>query len=118
MFKNKATRRITQTISLLILSLMLTSLTAQASPNLEFIGPEGGDINAKHNSYLLVPEGALGDLTAALDALDNAIALLETQYAYIDGLSTVIDDPSGEWVKGTTKSYVRSKSIGKWRGNH
>ena len=71
------------TIVSLVLGLsFLSTMPAQAIT--EFIGPEGGEINAGHDSYLIVPEGAMGDLAAALNALDNAIALLEDQYAYID----------------------------------
>jgi len=100
------------TIAFLILGLsVLSTMPAQAAPVKKFIGPKGGEMDAHHNSYFIVPEGGLGDEAAFLDALDNAIALLEIQYAYIDGLSTVEDDPSGEWVKaGRTKDSTLKKS--------
>jgi len=101
------------TIAFLIIGLSVLSTTpVQASPVTEFIGPEGGEIDARHNSYLIVPEGALGDLAAALDALDNAIALLEDQYAYIDGLSTDENEPSGEWMKLQPRNAARSRCNG------
>ena len=97
------------TIAFLIIgfSVMFT-MPAQAGE--EFIGPKGGQVDAKHDSYLIVPEGALGDEAAALEALDNAIALLDAQYAYIDGLSIVLDDPSGEWVKEKEKDKMLNKN--------
>ncbi len=105
------------TIAFLILGLsVLSTMPAQARPVKKFIGPEGGEIDTNHNnSYLIVPEGAMGNEAAALDALDNAIAILEIQYAYIDGLSTVEDDPSDEWVKagrgGKDATLKKSKAV-------
>jgi len=97
------------TIAFLILGLsILSAMPAQAGE--KFIGPKGGEIYAGNNSYLIIPAGALGDEAAALEALDNAIALLEDQYAYIDGLSTVKNHPSGEWAWVGCKSIARSRS--------
>ena len=101
------------TIAFLIIGFsVLSTMPAQASPNVEFIPPEGGEINAKNNSTLIVAEGALGDIPTALDSLDNGIALLEDLYAYIDGLSTVENDPSGEWMKAVPRNEARNKCNG------
>lgn len=71
------------TIVLLILGLsVLLSMPARAGSK-KFIGPEGGEVAADNNSYLVVPAGALGDEAAVFDALNNALALLKTQNKYI-----------------------------------
>jgi ribosomal protein L17 len=98
------------TIAFLIGLSFLFTISAQAAPVKKFIGPEGGEMDCHHNSYLIVPAGAIGDESIALEALDNAILLLEDQYVYIDTLSIVENDPSGEWVKSGDKGSTRNKS--------
>ncbi|MFQ6043035.1 MAG: hypothetical protein ACE5PV_19450, partial [Candidatus Poribacteria bacterium] len=99
------------TIAFLILGIsVLVSISVQAKPVKKFIGPEGGEMDCHNNSYLIVPEGALGDESTAIEAIDNAIALLEDQYVYINALSTVENDPSGEWVKNKDKNPTLDKS--------
>ena len=46
--------------------------------------------------------------------LNNTLALLDSQYEYIDSLSTVVDNPSGEWaeyVYKLLKLYAGSAQI-------
>jgi len=111
MFIQNTQKNIFITIAFLIIGLsVFSTMPANAAPVKKFIGPEGGTMDAHSNSYLIVPESALGDIATALAALDNGIVLLESQYTYINGLSTVINNPSGEWVKSADKNPTRDKS--------
>ncbi|MBC8228923.1 hypothetical protein H8E77_05165 [bacterium] len=102
------------TIAFLIIGLSL-SAPMPARSETESIGSEGGEVYAGHNSSLIVPAGALTSATlitadsfeevittddeTILAELNNALSLLDSQFEYIDSLSTVVDDPSGEWAE-------------------
>jgi hypothetical protein len=106
----------TNKLSVIIIAVLMLGLSVlwttpgQTAPVIQFIGPQGGQIDARHNSYLVIPEGALGDATAALEILTTSVSLLDNQYDYIMGLSTLVNDPSGEWVKDKDKNPTRDKS--------
>ncbi|MBC8235763.1 hypothetical protein H8E77_39955 [bacterium] len=98
------------TVTFILGFVILTTMSAQTEPVKKFIGPEGGQLETNHSSYLIVPEGALGDAAAALEVMDNALILLEEQDDYIDDLSEDDDDPSGEWINKDDKKPTREKS--------
>ena len=104
------------TIAFLILGLSILSTMAGE----KLIGPGGGGIHAGYESSLIVPEGALtdetliatdsfeeiitsdGDEATILSELNTAISLLDSQRAYINGLSTKKNHPSANgWQKTT-----------------
>ncbi len=100
------------TIAFLVLGLSILSTMAGE----KLIGSGGGEIHAGYESSLIVPEGALtnetlivadsleeiitsdGDEATILSELNTAISLLDSQDAYINGLSTKKNHPSGEWM--------------------
>ena len=99
-------------IAFLMLGLsVLWTTPGQAAPVKKFISPEGGKIDF-NNSELVIPPGALGTEATALEGLENAMALLETQYDYIDSLPKD-PEPSEEWVKDQGPTRGKSKDVKK-----
>jgi len=100
-------------IAFLVLGLsVISTIPAQAEQKL--VGHEGGEVYAGNNSHLTIPSGALTNQTlitadsleevittddeTILTGLNTALSRLDSQYAYINGLSTVVNNPSGEWA--------------------
>ncbi|MBC8232717.1 hypothetical protein H8E77_24475 [bacterium] len=97
------------TIVFLIIGLsFLSTVSVWGKPPKGGIGPEGGTVDVGHDSYLIIPAGALVeevnitadsfdcaipiDSAGIVAALNQALSLLDSQYAYIQQLPTTVDD--------------------------
>lgn len=91
------------------LALMAFVTLIHASPISKYISPNGDSIEARHDSYLMVPPTALGQTQVAVDAIEQAITSVDQLYDYMGNLSTQENNPNGEWAEDGKRKNLRDK---------